>query len=275
MILRPYVYEGSPPAAPSYAANFADYNAAAASPAQPQTAPYLAPGVPFIAPQNQVQFKNPPAVWPPNCDPAVASSAQGYDRQSFQDMCSREAEKHERRESKIKTDDPAVETKKELRSVPKETRDTANKEIISLLKETTEMLRGQLKAKDDQIKNLDDKIGQLIERNRETNILLKGLQDKIMLLEKPKTESHKDYHSEPARETEFSTPDSGASIDERQKNKKNSVPITVENDLPVSENDKQDTIQPSAPPIADKPVFSKEAKIEKIQKKGLFGKIFG
>ena len=61
-----------------------------------------------------------------------------------------------------------------------------NDEIISLLKETTGMLRDQLKAKDDQIKNLDDKIGQLIERNRETNILLKGLQDKMGLLDKPK-----------------------------------------------------------------------------------------
>jgi len=63
-----------------------------------------------------------------------------------------------------------------------------DEEIITLLKETTEILRDQLKAKDDQIKNLDEKIGQLIERNRETNILLKGLQDKIGLLDSPKPE---------------------------------------------------------------------------------------
>ena len=63
-----------------------------------------------------------------------------------------------------------------------------NRQIITLLKETTEMLRGQLRVKDDQIKNLDEKIGQLIERNRETNILLKGLQDKMVLLEQPKDE---------------------------------------------------------------------------------------
>jgi len=66
--------------------------------------------------------------------------------------------------------------------------DRDNRQIITLLKETTEMLRGQLRVKDDQIKNLDEKIGQLIERNRETNILLKGMQDKMMSLEKPKDE---------------------------------------------------------------------------------------
>lgn len=67
--------------------------------------------------------------------------------------------------------------------------DRDNQQIITLLKETTEMLRGQLRVKDDQIKNLDEKIGQLIERNRETNILLKGLQDKMVLLEKPEKEN--------------------------------------------------------------------------------------
>jgi hypothetical protein len=66
--------------------------------------------------------------------------------------------------------------------------DHSNEQIIVLLKETTEMLRDQLQVKDGQIKNLDEKIGQLIERNRETNILLKGLQDKMVLLEKPKNE---------------------------------------------------------------------------------------
>jgi len=57
-----------------------------------------------------------------------------------------------------------------------------NEAIIKLLKETTEMLRDQLRVKDNQIKSLDEKIGQLIERNRETNILLKGLQDKMVCL---------------------------------------------------------------------------------------------
>ncbi|HOX30379.1 MAG TPA: helix-turn-helix domain-containing protein [Candidatus Paceibacterota bacterium] len=61
-------------------------------------------------------------------------------------------------------------------------------EIIDLLKETTGMLRDQLQVKDEQIKSLNEKIDNLIERDRETNILLKGLQDKFLYLEKPKKE---------------------------------------------------------------------------------------
>jgi hypothetical protein len=65
---------------------------------------------------------------------------------------------------------------------------SADKEIIDLLKETTGMLRDQLQVKDEQIKSLNDKIDNLIERDRETNILLKGLQDKFLYLDKPKNE---------------------------------------------------------------------------------------
>ncbi len=61
-------------------------------------------------------------------------------------------------------------------------------EVIKLLKETTGVLKEQLVKKDEQIKDLGGKIDQLIERDRETNILLKGLQDKVLMLEKPKTE---------------------------------------------------------------------------------------
>jgi len=58
--------------------------------------------------------------------------------------------------------------------------------IITLLKETTELLKGQLTIKDSQIGTLNDQVHKLIERDRETNILLKGLQDRFMLLEPPK-----------------------------------------------------------------------------------------
>ena len=61
-------------------------------------------------------------------------------------------------------------------------------EVITLLKETTGLLRDQLKVKDEQIKDLGGKIDQLIERDRETNILLKGLQEKVLMLEQPKPE---------------------------------------------------------------------------------------
>ena len=56
-------------------------------------------------------------------------------------------------------------------------------EVITLLKETTQVLKDQLTIKDKQIKSLSGKIDQLIERGRETNVLLKGLTDKVLMLE--------------------------------------------------------------------------------------------
>ena len=59
-------------------------------------------------------------------------------------------------------------------------------EVITLLKETTGLLRSQLYIKDKQISSLGGKIDQLIERDRETNILIGRLQSKVLMLEKPK-----------------------------------------------------------------------------------------
>jgi len=56
-------------------------------------------------------------------------------------------------------------------------------EVITLLKETTKTLRDQLAVKDKQIKSLGNKIDGLIERGRETNILIKGLTNKVLMLE--------------------------------------------------------------------------------------------
>ena len=56
-------------------------------------------------------------------------------------------------------------------------------EVITLLKETTKTLRDQLAVKDKQIKSLGNKIDGLIERGRETNVLLKGLTNKVLMLE--------------------------------------------------------------------------------------------
>lgn len=57
------------------------------------------------------------------------------------------------------------------------------REVITLLKETTQTLRDQLTVKDKQIKSLGNKIDGLIERGRETNILIKGLTNKVLMLE--------------------------------------------------------------------------------------------
>lgn len=53
----------------------------------------------------------------------------------------------------------------------------AKNEMIMVLQEVIE-------TKDNQIEDLSKKIDQLIERDRETNFLLKGLQDRIFLLER-------------------------------------------------------------------------------------------
>ena len=59
-------------------------------------------------------------------------------------------------------------------------------EVITLLKETTGLLKGQLQKKDEQIKDLGGKIDELIQRDRETNILIGQLQSKVLMLEPPK-----------------------------------------------------------------------------------------
>ena len=67
------------------------------------------------------------------------------------------------------------------------TRETGqDNEVITLLKETTGLLKEQLTKKDEQIKDLGGKIDQLIERDRETNILIGQLQSKVLMLEKPR-----------------------------------------------------------------------------------------
>ncbi len=56
-----------------------------------------------------------------------------------------------------------------------------NSEYIRLLEQTSEGLKDQLKVKDEQIKSLQNSIEGLSERQREMNILMKGLQQQLML----------------------------------------------------------------------------------------------
>lgn len=52
---------------------------------------------------------------------------------------------------------------------------------LSLLQTTNTTLQDQLKVKDDQIKLLSQAIDDLSQRQRETNILMKGLQEQLLL----------------------------------------------------------------------------------------------
>ena len=58
------------------------------------------------------------------------------------------------------------------------------REVLKVKDEMIDILQRVIETKDGQIGDLSKKIDQLIERDRETNFLLKGLQDRIFLLER-------------------------------------------------------------------------------------------
>ena len=58
--------------------------------------------------------------------------------------------------------------------------------------EVINILRDQLNVKDKQINSLGKKIDQLIERSRETNILINGLTNRVLMLEDEKREDRPD-----------------------------------------------------------------------------------
>jgi len=91
------------------------------------------------------------------------------------------------KEAKIKEIKDETRPDKAEQTSQDKTQETGqDSEIINLLKETTGLLKEQLVKKDEQIKDLGEKIDQLIERDRETNILIGQLQSKVLMLEQPK-----------------------------------------------------------------------------------------
>lgn len=77
--------------------------------------------------------------------------------------------------------------------------------IISLLQDTVSLLKDQLTVKDKQIDNLSGKIDQLIERDRETNILIGQLQSKVLMLERPKETDKEEIKAEEVKADETET----------------------------------------------------------------------
>lgn len=131
-----------------------------------------------------------------------------------------------------------------------------DKEIITLLKETTEILRDQLQVKDEQIRSLNGKIDSLIERDRETNILLKGMQDRMILLGKPK-----DRQEQPDRASRDERPDAEAAAE---------VKYAKEN-KPKNKNNRDRKDKMEKPEVGDKQKKEEAPK----QKKGFWGGLFG
>lgn len=67
---------------------------------------------------------------------------------------------------------------------PEQQKESSSGDILSAKDDMIATLKGVVDTKDQQIGDLSGKIDQLIERDHETNILLKGLQDRLFLLEK-------------------------------------------------------------------------------------------
>jgi len=267
--VRSYVYlDNKPEDDPLPLANFADYGYLSA----PVQKPFLIPGISFPLQQPLVS-KLPNMVIPEKNNSQQESLSELATPKKEKSPIEKEAINLKLDQQKDNDADEALSQKRN------------DGEIILLLKETTGMLRDQLKVKDDQIRNLDDKVGQLIERNRETNILLKGLQDKIMLLEKPSQKTndnadtpdkHSDINqvSQPVREfNNHPVPDEAPKDDE---NSPAPIRIRVFSDVAEASNsDKGDRLNPSgsiaANTVAPKP---SSAKNNISEKKGLFDRLF-
>ena len=113
----------------------------------------------------------------------------------------------------------------------------AKNEIINLLKGELYKKDGQLKTKDWQIGSLGKKIDSLIERDHETNVILKSLQDRVFMLEAPKTPR-----------------------DEGWETRRHKEPQEAEK-------------EPTSAPTSEKQAIKEEAK-EKPKKKGFFSRLF-
>ncbi len=106
------------------------------------------------------------------------------------------------KEAKIKEIKEETRPDKAEQTSQDKTQETGHdSEIINLLKETTGLLKEQLVKKDEQIKDLGGKIDQLIERDRETNILIGQLQSKVLMLEKPREPINGDITEQTRQDT--------------------------------------------------------------------------
>ncbi len=74
--------------------------------------------------------------------------------------------------------------------------------LLQAKEEMIGTLQKVIETKDRQMDNLSKKIDELIERDRETNFLLRGLQEKIFALEGPKRNVSSQEHKEEAVKTE-------------------------------------------------------------------------
>jgi hypothetical protein len=82
---------------------------------------------------------------------------------------------------------------------------TAKDETIEVLKNQIKQRDEQLKQKDEQIRKKDEQINQFLERDRETNILLKGYQDRYLLESPMQTANSTPAGSQPIKSEQKKT----------------------------------------------------------------------
>ena len=73
------------------------------------------------------------------------------------------------------------ESEKHTRSSKKSKASNKSDDYVILLERTNDSLNAQLKVKDDQIGALNQSLDELTERQREANILMKGMQERFLL----------------------------------------------------------------------------------------------
>lgn len=79
--------------------------------------------------------------------------------------------------------------------------------IIETIKEVIKTLKNQIEVKDKQIESLSKKIDELIERDRETNIIIKSLQDRVFMLEEGRKPENKAKETQKTSEKEGEKPE--------------------------------------------------------------------
>ncbi len=80
---------------------------------------------------------------------------------------------------------PPTQVPMQTTTQPEQVSSQAVETPTQMLREVVDLLKDQVRIKDTQITGLSKTVDQLIERDRETNIILKGLQDRLYLLEAP------------------------------------------------------------------------------------------
>ena len=97
---------------------------------------------------------------------------------------------------------PQASVLKEAAKEPIKEKQVSPDALLEAKDEMISTLQGVITTKDKQMDNLSKKIDELIERDRETNFLLRGLQERIFTLEGPKKDAPPEEKNDETVKTE-------------------------------------------------------------------------